>query len=410
MKLRVWLGLMVGCAACGGGGGTGGTGGAGGSGGQSGCMAQFPSSYLDVCEPAAPQTELARTPCNNPHGILEACATDNSTTPALGCLPNHADGTATPGPVTLAGFVKVFSAGPSSDKIVVQVFRASDLTGPGSLSTVSPLGSFTTDVQRDVQAGTVRACPQADMGTNPPPCVVPQPAACTPACGVSQYCDATTSPGAPTCVQRKRYEARYTFANVPSNTELVIRTSGMGGEADQTWAPLIQYRVIAATSDSLCAGDPAAADVCWKDAQKTTFEASVPVLSRSDYQSIPTTVGLSAGLTAGWGAVAGEVRDCQNVRLEHAAVGYGKVPDRPLPERYAYFNSNPFMTLPVNGKTETDALGLFSGMNLPPGAVRVRAQGRSGGQPKDLGGADAIIFPNSVTIVGINAGRPVNQP
>ena len=68
------------------------------------------------------------------------------------------------------------------------------------------------------------------------------------------------------------------------------------------------------------------------------------------------------------------------------------------------------MTLPAAGRRDTDALGLFSGMNLAAGKVRVRAQGQVGGSLVDLGAADAIIFPDTVSIVGINAGRPINQP
>jgi len=168
---------------------------------------------------------------------------------------------------------------------------------------------------------------------------------------------------------------------------------------------MVQFRVILPTNDPMCASGDTSADVCWKDAGKTQYEASIAVLSRSDYNSIPTSVGLSAGITAGHGAIAGEVRDCTDVRLEHATVGYS-----PTPDRFAYFNSIPFMTLPANGKLDTDALGLFSGMNLPAGKVRVRAQGKVGGNLVDLGGADAIIFHDTVSIVGINAGRPIDQP
>ena len=392
---HVWVVALLIIPACGGGGG--GAGGAGGS--MGGCVGVYPASYMDVCMPAAPTTEAVRTLCSNPYGIREYCATDTNTMPQLGCLPNKADSSApaTPAVATITGFAKVFSAGPSSDMIKIEVFRQSDLQDANSLASASPLGS--TIVQADVS--TARACPQPEQGTAPPPCSVP--ATCTPACGASDYCDGTS--GAPTCIARKRYEYRYSIGNIPTNTPLAIRTSGPGGDNDATWAPMVQFRFIVPTNDPMCAAGDTNADLCWKDAGKTQYEASVAVLSRADYNNIPTSVGLSAGITAGHGAVAGEVRDCTNVRIEHATVGYS-----PTPDKYAYFNSIPFMTLPANGKLDTDALGLFSGMNLPAGKVRVRAQGKVGGNLVDLGGADAIIFPNTVSIVGINSGRPIDQP
>ena len=394
MKSVWWVCLLI-IPACGGGGGTGGSGGSMG-----GCAGMYPAKYMDTCMPSAPTNETVRTLCSNPYGISEYCGTDTSTMPVLTCLPNKADSTApaTPATATLTGFVKVFSAGPSSDMIKVEVFRQSDLVNGTSLATAGALGTFTTNVQTDITAGTARACPQPEQGTAPPPCVVPT-SDCTPACGSTDYCSSGT------CITRKRFEARYTIGDLPTNTPLAIRTSGPSGDNDATWAPLVQFRVIIPTNDPMCAAGNTAADLCWKDAGKTQYEASVAVLSRADYNSIPTSVGLPAGITAGEGAVAGEVRDCSNVRLEHATVGYS-----PTPDKYAYFNSIPFMTLPANGKLDTDALGLFSGMNLPAGKVRVRAQGKVGGNLVDLGGADAVVFPNTVTIVGINAGRPIDQP
>jgi hypothetical protein len=354
--------------------------------------------------PAAPSQELARTSCTNQFGIRENCATDGHTAPELACLPNRYDpgAPATPPSTTLTGYVKVFSAGPSSDKIKVEVFRMADLTSAAAIDGATPIGQVVTDKDMDVSRGVARACPQPEQGTPPPPCVVPS-SSCSPGCASSEYCDGTVTPAV--CVPLKRYETRYEIANVPTNTPLVIRTTGMGGATDANWAPMVFYRLIASTADGTCRPGDASADSCWQGADKTRYEQSVAVISRGDYVTIPTSVGLPTGISPGSGAVAGEVRDCQNVRIANASVGYS-----PVPDRFAYFNSNPFMTLPVNGKVATDALGLFSGMNLKAGAIRVRASGRLGGQDVDLGGADAIIFRDSVTIVTINAGRPIDQP
>src|ERR1051325_5832941 len=160
---HVWVVSLLCIAACGSDGG-----GSGGSGGSSGCFGVYPAAYMDTCMPAAPTMETVRTLCSNPYGIREYCGTDTNSTPVLTCLPNKTDSTApaTPATTTITGFAKVFSAGPSSDGIKIEVFRQVDLADSNSLHTATALGSTVVAVD----ASTARACPQPEQGTAPPPC------------------------------------------------------------------------------------------------------------------------------------------------------------------------------------------------------------------------------------------------
>jgi hypothetical protein len=397
----VALASAVGCGS-GGGAGGGGGGAAGGGGGTGTCPGEFGLSWEGTCA-KAPSKPAQRSACQDSSKITEYCASNGVSAPQVACLA----GAVAPMPAgrkaTMAGFVKVFSGGGNSDKVKIEVFKAADITGADSLGRAAALGSAMTSLtQANVDAGTVRACPAKDVPGNPP--CSPPSTDCSPACASdisltgsgAQYCASGT------CVDRLRYEAPYEIAGVDVDVPLVVRTSGAMGTSDTQWAPLVAFRVILASSDPICTDE--AQTECWQDDARTTYRYFPNALSRSDYQVIPTSAGLSAGIPAGKGVVAGEVRDCQNVRLEFAQVGIN-----PPASTFTYFNDSPFKTLPNTGRLGegTDGLGLFAGLNVAPGAVTVAAVGLVDGANAALGAASVIVFADTVTTVLINGGRPI---
>src|SRR5262249_3110307 len=126
--------------------------------------------------------------------------------------------------------------------------------------------------------------------------------------------------------------------------------------------------------------------------------------SQSDYSNIPTVAGLSNGITAGLGAVAGEIHDCDNVRIGNAQVAV-----KPAGDRSTYFNGNPFKTLPDAGRSQagTDRLGLYASLNVKTGRAQVEAVGLVGGKLTSLGSYQAVVYPGSVAVVNLNGGKPV---
>lgn len=404
-------------AACGGGsgggagagGGVGGTGGGGGSGGGAvSCSGEFSTEHRGTCV-VPPTSPATRSACGDSTGISEYCDAAGTATPRLDCLTE--DGYPAPIPMpqsrsaTMAGTVKVFSAGGNSDGVKVEVFRASDITSAESLGQATPVGSMTTALtQADIDAvpPRVRACPTKDV-LDHPPCSKPT-TDCNPACNSAlsasgagaQYC----SNGM--CLDRQRYEAHYEIPNVPVDTALIVRTGGPMGAADTQWAPLVAFRVVLSSTDPVCASETQLD--CWEDADKTRYRYLPNALSRNDYKVIPTSAGLSSGIPAGKGAVAGEVRDCDNVRVEFAQIGVA-----PAATTFTYFNDNFFNTRPNLGRLSmgTDGLGLFSAFNVAPGSAKVAAVGLVGGLVKTLGVAEVFVFPDTVTTVNINGGRPI---
>jgi hypothetical protein len=186
----------------------------------------------------------------------------------------------------------------------------------------------------------------------------------------------------------------YSIANIPTETPLIVKTSG----ATDFWRDLYTYNV-QILNDEVDEG--AAGEECADQPAGPRHERDSNVLSRSDYNSIPLTAGLPSGITPGNGAVAGEIHDCGDTRLEFAQVGVF-----PEPVTLVYFNDNPSNPLPVMGRAEgTSLLGLYAALDVPAGRIQVAAIGRVADQTVSLGWYTARVFANSVTSISLQGLR-----
>ncbi len=194
-----------------------------------------------------------------------------------------------------------------------------------------------------------------------------------------------------------RLMRKYTYANVPTNTELVIVTSS-NTEADG-WAPLYTYNIY------IYDGDP--------DYDPTTkvYTRMLQALSIDDFQSIPS-VAIGRTIPPGNGAIGGEVHDCDNIRVQNAAVDISA-----KRAQLAYFNDDEETPLPDLSRSQlgfTGTTGLYSALNVPPGAARVAATGlvADGEQSRlvSLGYFDVRVYPDAVTSVTLRGLRPFQVP
>jgi hypothetical protein len=97
-------------------------------------------------------------------------------------------------------------------------------------------------------------------------------------------------------------------------------------------------------------------------------------------------------VTSGHGAVAGEVHDCQNLRVVNAVVDvdaqkfittyFGDDEDDPLPD--------------LNAKS-TSTLGLYAALDIVPGPVAVSAAGVVDGELVGVGFLRVWVYPDAVT-------------
>jgi hypothetical protein len=308
-----------------------------------------------------------------------------------------------PSKVTLTGFVHVFSSGPDSTNVSLAIYDAAALSGGADPKSATPLQTTTATLD----PATQRACDASAANG----CSIPSATGCQlPKCNdglqgrtdSQKYCR-DLGGGNTICSDRLRWEARYTLDNVPTNQQLVIRTAGPNGVADPTWAALVAWNVYLSTSDRACEDKSATDCLDLSDVTKPKYQLNVNALSRSDYVNIPTTAGLSGGITSGEGAIAGEVHDCDNVRVGNVTVGTS-----PGADRFTYFNGNPIMTLPDSSRSTsgTDRLGLFAALNLKPGKVTIQAAGLVGSAFGSFGSFDTFVYPDTVSVVNVNGGKP----
>lgn len=337
-------------------------------------------------------TEVTRTQCGD---VWEDCDVAGTPEPNLACLNEPDNPPANPPSVTLMGFADIFSSGPETvNGVVVQVFRQSDLNDVENIDEAAPVSQTTLEItQPMVTNQEVRACfEETDDIANhqiecPMPtddCLIP----CQDSLSGNEFCYQGS------CYGRLRYEVRYEIPNVPTHEFLVIRSLGPDGVDDNTWGIMIQYNVYLRTTDPEY------------NETLSTYEMDVNLISRQDWVKIPTVMGLPSGVTSGNGAIAGEVHDCEGIRLTGAQVAM-----LPLVDHFSYFNGNPVDTVPSPTRLPqgTNRLSLYSAMNVPPGPIEIEAWGLINGTPTILGYHQARVFPDSATIISINDGKPPVQ-
>jgi hypothetical protein len=358
-----------------------------------------------VCFLNSPPAPATRTPCGD---VTEFCDKTNVPTPALGCLANPPMKPTGPDKVTMTGFIDVFSNGPDSKSMSIAVYDAQALLAGQDIATASPIAML-PNIQLD--AATQRGC-----DTDPKlGCSVPSTNGCTvPVCNDGlmgrtddkKYCRSTGAASGE-CSNRLRWEARYTLPDIPTNRQLVVRTAGPNGMADQSWAALVAWNVVVPADARTCA-DANDYECFDKSGATPKYQYNVNAISRTDYVNIPVTAGLAGGIADGLGAAAGEVHDCDNVRVENVTVEVQKLDGARYVtayDRFAYFNGNPLKTLPDSSRTATDRLGLYTGLNVKPGKVHVVGAGLVGGKLTHFGSFDMYVYPNSVSVVNLNGGK-----
>ncbi len=378
------------------------------------CPKSFPEKHQGVCLPKKPTTAAKRTQCGE---IVEECDKTGKKDPNLACITAAAP-TAPKGPatVTLAGYVDVFSNGPDSDNVVVEVYdgealmkaivadkKAGKLKAKYFPTSVKPLATDTvylkwtdkTKVPEDATRGKARACPKDNKLKLP--CIVPQ-IECGPTkieCDLKgdEYCHNGQ------CIERLRWESRYRIPNIPTNKYLVVRTIGTHGFKPGTWGIMAQFDVY------LRADAPKCTDGQFNDCinSKGDYEMEVNALYSGDYSTIPITAGLSGGVPEGHGAIAGEVHDCDDIKLSGFQVG-----TNPTPTVMAYFNGNPVKTLPdlPQLKHGTNIDGIFAALDIEPGEVTVSAVGLVGSKMLSAGVIKAAVLPDTVTVITFEGQKP----
>jgi hypothetical protein len=247
--------------------------------------------------------------------------------------------------VKLGGVAKIFSSGCESHDLKIEVYTVKRTGGADDGEPDQLIGASVTTAS-DCKAGGVSS-PDPDK------------------CGT-------------------RYECSFTYDDVPSETELLIKTSGA------TWKDLYEYDVYVPNDE----------------VKNGVYTKNVRALAQDDYSVIPQAA-IGGPITPGHGAIAGEVHDCGDVRVSNAVVDIDVSKAQTV-----YFTDNEDHPLPdPQGHPKgTSTLGLYAALDVKPGPVTVAAAGNVGGQLVTLGFLHARVFPDSVTSVTFRGMRPFQLP
>lgn len=298
--------------------------------------------------------EVARTPEDD---FCDGAA--NDAPPNFGCfMPGSYTEAVTSETITIYGVVDVFGNGGNADNITVEVYEEGTdgalgaLLGSAVASIDDPCAETEDLIENDMVIGT-------------------------------------------------RQLGFYFIENIPSETPIIIKQSGN----PDFWRSIYSYNIYG--SDGELERDAPAADACETFSNAAfdgvpRWEFRARILSTSDWTSIPLTAGLVEGVRPGSGVVAGEVHDCDDVRIEYAQVGT-------TPEAIVttYFNDNPDNPLPSAGRTEgTSLLGLFAALDVQEGPVDISTLARVDGDIVSAGWYRAQVFAGAVTTVTMRGLRP----
>lgn len=285
-----------------------------------------------------PSQELARGT-----GLVRNSSTDP--TLQLGCLDDPGV-VGTSKTITLTGFVRLFSSGNDSSGVKIEIYKEGDNGALGEL-VGAPVSTTKDSAALDPKPTYLKKCP--DGG----------------------------------CVYRA-----FTYAGVPTETRLIIKTSDAAG-GDQ-WAALYDYNIFFA-NDLVEAGD-------------TISNYQPAAVAATDINTVASAAG---GFTVKQdkGVLAGEVHDCGDVRVAGATVDTDVGHEGDM----FYFGENEADPLPdkSRGALGTSKLGLFGTLNLPTGQpIRISALGKRGGQTVLLGTHTVQAFPGAVTALSFRGRRP----
>ncbi|MEB2313814.1 MAG: hypothetical protein OZ921_14940 [Sorangiineae bacterium] len=195
--------------------------------------------------------------------------------------------------------------------------------------------------------------------------------------------------------QDPRKDRLYEYPGVPKNTELVVKTSA--ASASDGWSPFYTYNLYITDDDPDLSGD--------------VYTRELEAMANDDFGTIPSAA-IGRTITAGNGAIGGEVHDCRNVRLQNAMVdvSVSRV-------GLVYFNESEDNPFPDVTRTQlgTGRTGLYAALDVKPGPVRVAAtglvpDGNGCNRLVSLGYYDIRVFPDGVTSVSMRGLRAFQAP
>jgi len=267
--------------------------------------------------------------------------------------------------IKMHGYAKIFANGPDSLNLKIEVFKEG---ANGALG--EKVGETTTE-KANADKVTLPTCATA-------PCTLTE-----------KILKSGTE------VTRTLYP--YEIADIPSETVLIVRTSGVS--TSDGWFSLYDYGAAALDAVKCTITDPLKKTSCIDS--DGAFAFNVRALGNDDYASI-LKAAYSRAPEGGEGAIAGEVHDCGDVRLSNATVDVE--PKSRL--NLFYLSEVEDDPLPDSARKGTGRLGLYAVGGFKPGSYTVAAAGKLGTEVLGLGSYQVQVFPDSVSVFTFRGRRP----
>lgn len=187
-----------------------------------------------------------------------------------------------------------------------------------------------------------------------------------------------------------REEGVYEMANLPANTQLVIKISG---NIDR-WRDTYEFGVIGLSS---LADD------------NDQIDKTLRAITDGAWQTIPTTAGIAYAVPPERGAIAGRVYDCGEIGRDPARVAGARVGLVDDAVQIAYFNADPEELLPLPGRADTNRDGVYAAIDLPSGPNRVSVAVTVGQELTSGGARNVWVIPFSVSLSDFHGNYAVSE-
>ncbi len=139
-----------------------------------------------------------------------------------------------------------------------------------------------------------------------------------------------------------------------------------------------------------------------------SYDIEISAFADSSWKLIPATAGITQGVRGDRSIAMGTVQDCGGRLVKNATVAISvKV------TKTSYFNANVSNLVPMNTLINTNSDGTFAFIDAPPGLpegtkVRFVTLAKVNGEISVVNSYDVMLFPSSVTILGMNGGQTMN--
>jgi len=133
------------------------------------------------------------------------------------------------------------------------------------------------------------------------------------------------------------------------------------------------------------------------------YEMEVHAISNTSWELIPVTIGVTNGVQADRGVIAGTLKDCDGRLIKDATIGATVIPTK-----LGYFNADISDLLPNPALTSSNKDSTFALINQPAYEARLIGLALIGGEVTKISEFKIQVLAQSVSIYSLHGPQPMN--